>query len=80
MSIRNPMDLLFLQYYVMYVLVHVSMFQGKKLYFYFPYSYAYKLCLYSNTHLEPRISYILSMSDTPERYPPHRIPDIYLMI
>lgn len=30
----------------------LQLIQGKKLYFYYPYSYAYKLCLYSKTRLD----------------------------
>lgn len=52
MLIRVSVDSLFLQYYTMFVLVHVLVDPGKKLYFYYPYSYAYKLCLYSNTYLD----------------------------
>ena len=44
MLIRVSVDLLFLQYYTMFVLVHVLVDPGKKLYFYYPYSYVYKLC------------------------------------
>jgi hypothetical protein len=53
MLINDSMDLLFLQYYIASVVVHVSVVPGeKKSYFQYSYSYADKVYLYSNTRFD----------------------------